>query len=60
MHTIELSDEETRLLCEVIESYRSELRTEIVHTDSHDLREALKRKAKLLETLAARFEPVPR
>ncbi len=59
MHMVELSDDEAGLLCEVLESYRSELRTEILHTDSYDLREALKRKAGTLEALAARFEAVP-
>jgi len=59
MHAIELNDDEMRLLCEVIESYRSELRTEIVHTDHRDLRDALKRTARTLEALAERFEAVP-
>ena len=60
MRSIELTDEESSLLCEVLESYRSELRTEISHTDNRELRDALKRKARALEALTERFEAVPR
>lgn len=51
---LDLSDEEQQVLAEVLDSYLSELHTEISHTDTRDYREMLKgRKAVLTKLLDA-------
>jgi hypothetical protein len=52
---LDLSDEEARLLRELLESDLSELRTEIAGTDTHDFRERLKQKEAALASLRARL-----
>lgn len=55
----DLTDEERRILLEVLESDRSDLRMEIANTDSMDFREMLKtRKAAVKKAIAA-LEAVP-
>jgi hypothetical protein len=49
MVQLELSPEDAATLRTVLESVVSDLRYEINKTDSHDYREDLKRKQKLLE-----------
>jgi len=41
MVTIELTDEEARLLRGIIDNYRGDTRAEIVSTDAHDYRDKL-------------------
>jgi hypothetical protein len=55
MARIDLSDDEAALLREVCEDALSELHSEIVHTDSLDFREGLKRKEAFLKSLLARL-----
>jgi hypothetical protein len=59
MNRIELSDEETTVLAEVLRSEVSDLSMEIADTDSLDFRERLKHKKSLLEGLARRLENAP-
>jgi hypothetical protein len=49
--TIQLAEEEARLLQSVLEEYISELRMEVANTDSMDFREDLKRKEEILKSL---------
>ena len=44
MARLELNENESTTLCETLEEYLSDLRMEIVDTDSQDMREDLKRK----------------
>ena len=53
---IELNDNECRALREVLESYLSELTSEIAHTDVRDFRENLKDKRTLIEAIASRLQ----
>ncbi len=53
---IELSDNECRTLREVLESYLSELASEISHTDVRGFRDNLKDKRTLIEDIARRLE----
>ncbi len=57
MIELDLTEEETSILKMVLESYLSDLRMEISHTDRQEFRDMLKeRKAvliKVIETLAA-------
>jgi len=51
---LDLTDDERRILLEVLESDRSDLRMEIANTDSQDFREMLKvRKAAIKKALTA-------
>jgi hypothetical protein len=49
---IDLNDEEARVLAQALESYLSDLGTEIAHTDSADFREGLKQRREILEGIA--------
>ena len=54
MIELDLSEEETETLKEVLESYLSDLRMEIADTDNYDFREMLKaRKALLIRVVKA-------
>jgi len=56
---LDLTDDERRILLEILESDRSDLRMEIANTDSQDFREMLKvRKAAIKKVLAA-LDAVP-
>jgi hypothetical protein len=56
---LDLTDDERRILLEVLESDRSDLRMEIANTDSMDFRDMLKvRKAAIKKAIAA-LEGVP-
>lgn len=56
MVTIELTQEEARMLREVLTSYLSDLRMEIADTDSKAFREALKEGEVFLKDLLHRLE----
>lgn len=56
MTRIDLVDDEAVLLREVCAGALTELRSEIVHTDSMDFREELKRKEVFLKSLLARLD----
>ncbi len=51
MAHFELSDEQAAMLRQILESYLSDLRMEISHTDSPDFRDKLKKKKAFLEQL---------
>jgi hypothetical protein len=54
--TLELTPVETQELRDSLGSYLSELRTEIVHTDSYDYRQGLKARKAVLGGLLARLD----
>jgi hypothetical protein len=53
---IELNDNECKALREVLESYLSELTSEIAHTDVKDFRDDLKDKRTLIGDIGRRLE----
>ncbi len=53
---IELNDKECETLREVLESYLSDLTSEIAHTDDRDFRDNLKDKRTTIENIAQRLE----
>jgi hypothetical protein len=55
MATIELSEREIALLCEMLERNVSELHEEIYHTDNFELRQELKAKKEELKELMKRL-----
>ncbi|GIW10968.1 MAG: hypothetical protein KatS3mg061_2025 [Dehalococcoidia bacterium] len=55
MKSISLSEEELRLLHEILSDYLANLRVEIANTDSYELREALKRNEVTLRGLLERL-----
>jgi len=55
MPTLELTREEAQELHAILESYRSDLRMEISHTDSADFRQGLKWREMLLDKLLAQL-----
>ena len=56
MSTINLSDKEQQLLIELLEEEIPELRDEILHTDDHEYREALKGKEDSVKELLRRLK----
>jgi len=57
MLQIEFTPEESGMLREILESYLSDLRMEISHTDLMDFREGLKKREVFLKSLLERLEP---
>lgn len=55
MRSLELRDDEVEMLGEVLESYLSDLRMEISHTDSLDYRRILRARKEFLTDLVARL-----
>ncbi|HEY3308440.1 MAG TPA: hypothetical protein VGJ93_08290 [Desulfuromonadaceae bacterium] len=55
MTRVELTDEESEMLIEVIESSISELKTEIAHTDNREFRQGLKEREAFLEDFLNRL-----
>ena len=51
MATLEMTEEETKLLSNVLERYHSHLAVEISHTDTRAFKEALKEREKSLNAL---------
>ena len=49
MNMIDLTEQETTTLRDVVENYLSDLHTEISHTDDRDFRGALRRRQELLQ-----------
>lgn len=56
MINLEMSDEEAKLLNNVLERYDSHLEVEIVRTHRREFREALKERQKILKTLIERLK----
>jgi hypothetical protein len=56
MLRLELTAEEAAILDEVLKEYVSDLRMEIVRTDSMDFREGLKEKQRVLKDLIRKLE----
>lgn len=60
MDAIDLTEQETTILCDVLETSLSELHTEIFYTDDRDFKDALRRRQKvlrgILQKLASRVE----
>jgi hypothetical protein len=52
---LELTEEEIRILHSALESYLSELREEIVHTENHDWRVALHHEEEVLKVILGRL-----
>jgi hypothetical protein len=48
---IELNDEQVQVLADALESYLSDLGTEIAHTDSTEFRDGLKHRREVLEAV---------
>ena len=48
---VPLTDDETRALIQVLDERLQQLRIEIVHTSTHDFREALKERERVLQCL---------
>jgi len=55
MRSLELRDDQADMLSEVLESYLSDLRMEISHTDSLDYRRILRARKDFLTDLLARL-----
>ncbi len=55
MARIELTDEESAALREVLQSTISDLHSEIIHTDSFDYRERLKHEREVLSAILKRL-----
>ena len=53
---IELNDNERETLREVLQSYLSELTSEIAHTDVREFRDNLKSKRTIIEGISRRLE----
>ena len=56
MVNLEMSDEEAKLLTNVLERYDSHLEVEIVRTNRREFRDALKERQKTLKTLIERLK----
>ncbi len=56
MLRLELEDQEQEALVDVLKSFLSELRSEVVHTDSHAYREGLKAQEQLLKKILVKVE----
>jgi len=52
---LSMTEEEFRILTELLESERAKLLVEIRHTDHRDFRELLRRRQMVVETLAERL-----
>ena len=55
MINFELNDDEAKLVSDVLGNYRLHLGAEIMHTDSREFREALKKREKDLEVMIERL-----
>ena len=53
-----LSDQESALLRDILDSALRDLKEEIYKTDAHDYREQLKRREGLLKSLIGKISPV--
>lgn len=58
MAKFEMSDEESKLLLNVLERYHSHLEVEIVRTNRREFRDALKEREKRLKGLIERLKAV--
>ncbi len=58
MVTCEMSDDEAKLLLNVLERYHSHLEVEIVRTNRREFRDALKDREKQLKTLIEKVKPL--
>lgn len=58
MNTIDLTEQETTTLRDVVENYLSDLHTEISHTDDRDFRDALRRRQELLQGVLEKLAPL--
>jgi hypothetical protein len=56
MSYLELNDLEQEALVEVLHGFLSELRTEVVHTDSHSYKEHLKEQEHLVRRILGRLD----
>jgi hypothetical protein len=54
---LNLTDSELNALILAIDSYYSDLREEIYHTDDYDMRQSLKDEERALETVREQLEP---
>jgi hypothetical protein len=55
MGEFDLTDEELKIVRDVLENYIADLRMEISHTDSMDFRETLKRKEEVLKNVLSKL-----
>ncbi len=58
MNMIDLTEQETTTLRDVVENYLSDLHTEISHTDDRDFRGALRRRQELLQGVLEKLAPL--
>jgi acetolactate synthase small subunit len=54
---VELTTEEAKELHEILDNYLSDLRMEIVDTESHDFRAMLKKRKDFIERLLQQLKP---
>ena len=57
---IDLTDDETRILDEMLRDYLPALRREVARTDQHDFRHELVKRQDLCERLLESLDEVPR
>jgi len=57
MFQLELADHERQALAEALQSFLSELRTEVSHTDRQAYRQQLREREDLLKAVFARLTP---
>jgi acetolactate synthase small subunit len=57
MVRVELTTEEAKELHEILDNYLSDLRMEIVDTESHDFRAMLKKRKDFIERLLQQLKP---
>jgi hypothetical protein len=55
MFQLELDDQERRVLSEALQSFLSELRTEVSHTDRQAYRQALKDQEHVIKAVVAKL-----
>ena len=59
MIALELTDDELRILHDVLENDIAGLRTEVLHTDTRNYREMLKQKEHILEKILSKLPLTP-
>jgi len=52
--SMEVKDEEKKVVCHAINHYLDDLRQEIVRTESHDMKADLRREKELLQSFSTR------
>ena len=56
MHRLELTSEQQEVLRDMVKRAVADMGVEVLHTDSHDFKEMLKRRLAILQQIAGKFE----